>query len=73
MRWLTERGGDRKPVAIYGAGAAGIQLAAALRQAREARPMFFIDDNPNLHGLMVAGLPVHGSGKLSRLIEARGD
>ncbi|MFT6253658.1 MAG: FlaA1/EpsC-like NDP-sugar epimerase [Sulfitobacter sp.] len=72
MRWLSERGGDRKPVAIYGAGAAGIQLAAALRQAREARPMFFIDDNPNLHGLMVAGLPVHGSGKLSKLILARG-
>mgnify|MGYP003651885231 FL=1 len=39
---------------------------------REARPMFFIDDNPNLHGLMVAGLPVHGSGKLSKLIQARG-
>jgi FlaA1/EpsC-like NDP-sugar epimerase len=72
IRWLSERGGHRQPVAIYGAGAAGIQLAAALRQAREARPMFFIDDNPNLHGLMVAGLPVHGSGKLSKLITARG-
>ena len=71
LRWLTERGGDRKPVAIYGSGAAGIQLAAALRQAREARPMFFIDDNPNLHGLKVAGLPVHGPGKLSKLIKAR--
>ncbi len=72
MRWLSERGGDRKPVVVYGAGSAGIQLAAALRQAREARPMFFIDDNPNLHGLMVAGLPVHGSEKLAKLIQARG-
>ena len=50
LRWLSERGGNRKPVAIYGAGAAGIQLAAALRQVSEARPVFFIDDNPNLHG-----------------------
>lgn len=72
LRWLSERGGNRKPVAIYGAGAAGIQLAAALRQAREARPMFFIDDNPNLHGLMVAGLPVQPPSKLSKLIEVRG-
>lgn len=72
LRNLAERGRDRKPVAIYGAGAAGIQLAAALRQASEARPVFFIDDNPNLHGLMVAGLPVHGPDKLAKLIDARG-
>jgi len=72
LRWLSDRGSNRKPVAIYGAGAAGIQLAAALRQSREARPMFFIDDNPNLHGLMVAGLPVQSPSKLSKLIEARG-
>lgn len=71
LRWLSERGGNRKPVAIYGAGAAGIQLAAALRQASEARPVFFIDDNPNLHGLMVAGLPVHGPAELGKLIQAR--
>lgn len=71
LRWLSERGGNRKPVAIYGAGAAGIQLAAALRQASEARPVFFIDDNPNLHGLMVAGLPVHDPAKLGKLVKAR--
>lgn len=71
LRWASERGGNRKPVAIYGAGAAGIQLAAALRQASEARPVFFVDDNPNLHGLMVAGLPVHDPRQLPQLIEIR--
>lgn len=71
LRWASERGGDRKPVAIYGSGAAGIQLAAALRQASEARPVFFVDDNPNLHGLMVAGLPVHDPRQLPQLIEKR--
>jgi FlaA1/EpsC-like NDP-sugar epimerase len=71
LRWISERGGDRKPVAIYGAGAAGIQLAAALRQASEARPVFFLDDNPTLHGLMVAGLPVHDPVQLRQLIEKR--
>ena len=71
LRWASERGGERKPVAIYGAGAAGIQLAAALRQASEARPEFFVDDNPTLHGLMVAGLPVHDPVQLPQLIEKR--
>ena len=65
---FEERESPRIPVAIYGAGAAGIQLASALLRAREARPVFFIDDNPNLHGLMVAGLPVCGPGRLPGLI-----
>ncbi len=69
MRWLSEQGVSRKPVAIYGAGAAGIQLAAALRQASEARPVFFVDDNPNMHGLMVAGLRVYAPDELPRRIE----
>lgn len=51
-------------VAIYGAGATGIQLAAALRQSQEAKPCFFIDQNPNLHGLLMNGLPVISSKKL---------
>src|SRR3546814_19356949 len=36
-------------VAIYGAGAAGNQLAAALRLGRGMRPVAFIDDDPNLY------------------------
>ena len=72
LRWVSQNHSNRKPVAIYGAGAAGIQLAAALRQASEARPVFFIDDNPTLHGLMVAGLPVYGPDKLGKLISVRG-
>lgn len=58
----------RQNVLIYGAGAAGIQLAAALRQSREARPVGFVDDNPNLYGLMVAGLPVHDSKSIKGLV-----
>ena len=55
---LRERGTTRLPVAIYGAGSAGVQLAAALRNSREARAVLFVDDNPSYDGLMVAGLPV---------------
>jgi len=60
---------SRLTVAIYGAGSAGIQLASALRQCREARPIVFIDDNPNLSGLMVAGLPVFRPAKLETVIK----
>lgn len=60
---------SRLPVIIYGAGSAGIQLASALRQSHEARPVVFIDDNPNLYGLMVAGLPVYPRLKLEPLIK----
>ncbi|KJS69998.1 MAG: membrane protein, partial [Pseudomonas sp. BICA1-14] len=35
-------------VAVYGAGAAGNQLVAALRMGRAMRPVAFIDDDPNL-------------------------
>ncbi len=60
------------PVAIYGAGSAGIQLASALRQSSEMRPVLFLDDNPNLHGLMVAGMPVFAPQRLARLADRFG-
>jgi FlaA1/EpsC-like NDP-sugar epimerase len=72
LRWIANRGGDSKPVAIYGAGAAGIQLAVGLRQALEVRPVFFVDDNPTLQGVMVAGLSVHHPKNLLALIDKWG-
>ena len=46
------------PVAVYGAGAAGVQLISALRQASELHPTVLVDDNPALQGLLIAGLQV---------------
>lgn len=68
LRRLYDLQSTRKPVAIYGAGAAGIQLAAALRQAQEARPVFLVDDNPSLIGLMIAGLRVYHPRDLAMLV-----
>ena len=65
---LGARGHDRVPVAIYGAGDAGIQLASALQQSVEMRPVAFVDDDPTLRDLMVAGLPVYGTSALEGLI-----
>lgn len=67
LNFLNDRRGNRVPVAIYGAGAAGIQLASGLRQAAEMRPVMIVDDNASLWGLMVSGMHV---GRPSRLAAA---
>lgn len=55
---VANLGVNRVPVAIYGAGAAGIQLAASLKQSRELEPVMFVDDNPTLHNVIVGGIRV---------------
>lgn len=56
---------------IYGAGAAGIQLAAALQTSGRFRPVAFVDDSPELQGRTLLGLPVLAPVKLKEL-RARG-
>lgn len=51
----------RKAVAIYGAGESGCQLTNALQHSRNYKPLLFIDDDENLHGTRIEGLPVHSS------------
>lgn len=57
----------RRPVAIYGAGAAGTQLATALGRSK-IKPVVFIDDNTSLQGVIMGGLPVYAPSKLESLI-----
>jgi FlaA1/EpsC-like NDP-sugar epimerase len=72
LTMLSSRGGLGVPVAIYGAGAAGIQLVSALRQSSEVHPVTFVDDNPTLHGLIISGLSVASPARLRKMAE-RGD
>jgi FlaA1/EpsC-like NDP-sugar epimerase len=60
-------GPDR--VVIYGAGAAGAQAAAALRIGGKYDPVAFLDDDPSLHGSIVAGIEVRPTTELAKLIE----
>lgn len=64
LSYLRDRRLTREPVAIFGAGGSGIQLASALRQSSDIRPIFFVDDNPNLQGMAVGGLPVHSAASM---------
>jgi FlaA1/EpsC-like NDP-sugar epimerase len=69
--WLYRREVEQRRVIIYGAGATGMQLAAALSTHDAIDPVAFVDDNPALHGLTVSGLPVHPPTDLKRLIERK--
>jgi UDP-N-acetylglucosamine 4,6-dehydratase len=60
---------DKKHVVIYGAGSAGVQLAAALDHGREFKPVAFIDDDHLLHRRKVNGLRIYPISSFSYLIE----
>ena len=60
------------PVAIYGAGGAGVQLANALDTSSEFDPLVFLDDSPQLINAIVAGRKVHNPSALKSLIEKKG-
>ncbi|MYN13571.1 polysaccharide biosynthesis protein [Pusillimonas sp. TS35] len=64
---LLPRRPQRLRVAIYGAGAAGNQLLGALRQGGDRHPVCFIDDNPDLTGRVIAGVPVYGPEEIPTL------
>lgn len=59
-------------VAIYGAGAAGNQLAAALRMGRAMRPVAFIDDDHNICNRVIAGLRVYSPDHIQQMIDETG-
>lgn len=63
IRYLTLRTfakkANRKRVAIYGAGLAGQQIAAALFRSDNYLPVCFIDDKTSLQGQSLSGLKIY--------------
>ncbi len=59
-------------VAIYGAGAAGNQLVAALRIGRVMRPVAFIDDDSSIADRVISGLHVYKPKHVQQMIESTG-
>lgn len=59
-------------VAIYGAGAAGNQLAVALRMGRVMRPVAFIDDDADIANRVIAGLKVYKPRQIGHMIADTG-
>ncbi|MFV3404981.1 polysaccharide biosynthesis protein [Pseudomonas sp. NY15463] len=69
---FTSKDDHLTKVAIYGAGAAGNQLLAALRMGRSMRPVAFIDDDPDIAGRVISGLQVFKPSRLEHMIESTG-
>lgn len=61
----------RHVVVIYGAGAAGQQLASGLIQGQEINLIGFIDDNPTYWKRTISGLPVYSPKEISELINTK--
>ncbi|MGE8101779.1 polysaccharide biosynthesis protein, partial [Pseudomonas fluorescens] len=69
---FTNRDNGLPRVAIYGAGAAGNQLVAALRMGRVMRPIAFIDDDKSIADRVISGLQVYKPKHIQRMIEETG-
>jgi len=55
-------------VVIFGAGAAGRQLAVGLEQSRECALLAFVDDGIDLHGRDLMGVPIISQDKLHAFV-----
>lgn len=69
---FTNREDGLPRVAIYGAGAAGNQLVAALRMGRLMRPVAFIDDDVGISDRVISGLMVYKPKNIQRMIDLTG-
>lgn len=69
LRWGNEPSEEAVRVVIYGAGAAGTQLANALRSHGRQHVVGFVDDDKGLAGRDVAGIRVYPPSYLPDLIK----
>lgn len=69
---FTNRDDGLPRVAIYGAGAAGNQLVAALRMGRVMRPVAFIDDDSGIADRVISGLQVYKPKHIQQMIDNTG-
>lgn len=66
----VDKDDKRRKVLIYGAGHSGNQLLTAIRMGSEMRVVGFIDDNPDLVGRVIAGVPIFDPTNLGGVIIA---
>ena len=58
----------RKSIIIYGAGNKGRQILNSLIYNPQYKPLFFVDDNPNLQHTLIQDLPVYSFEKAKQKI-----
>ena len=68
LRHYIKITGKPRRALIFGAGRRGAELAHALQESMEYKPVAFVDDKQALHHTEIHGLPVYSSDRLSDLI-----
>jgi FlaA1/EpsC-like NDP-sugar epimerase len=63
---------NKRPVIIYGAGEAGLQLLNALFHGQEFAPVALVDDDPSLPNMDVGGLRVYTPDMIPHLVQMTG-
>ncbi len=61
----------KRPVIIYGAGSAGLQLAVGLNNGPEYTPVAFVDDDSQKQGATIQGVPVLSLLELEEFLKGR--
>jgi len=72
--YFQEHRSDRaslERVAIFGAGAAGVQLAMGLLSGREFQPAVFVDEKRDLIGSVINGIRVYSPKELHKVIASQ--
>lgn len=65
---LNKRVRSREPVIIYGAGQAGVRLAASLSSTSRFFPVAFVDDSPTVTSISIEGIDVYPPSRIQELI-----
>jgi FlaA1/EpsC-like NDP-sugar epimerase len=75
-RWLilefTQEQTQRRNILVYGAGDAGRQIAATLRQSSNRITIIQVDDDPTMWGATIGGIRISDPSNLEKLIERHG-
>jgi len=67
----TRRKKNKRPVAIYGAGSAGAELAKAMQSGWEYEPVAFLDDSREKHDIEIHGVKVYSPDELPTLLDKK--
>lgn len=62
----------KRPVIIFGAGEAGLQVLNALTHGKEYLPIALVDDDEKLHNLNIGGLKVHCPDQIPQIVAKTG-
>lgn len=67
----TKRRNFRKPVAVYGAGSAGVELVKAMQSEWDYEPVAFIDDDAEKIGIEIHGVKVFPANQITYLVDKK--